>query len=199
MNPCDCSAEGFTHERRTSCPWPTAEEDPDLRAFGPGLMHTQRIDASIAANLGAGGVVCPVCEKPIGEFCCGGIIPPYSGDPDDDVCRACNGTGGGPESHLRCPTCEGTGFLQANEPETPEALIQRVRYSLQSRRWATNVRVPLQDVDDLIAALENSTAERGRAHATLWKIRDECVADQSAPKEFRERIWTLARERLENP
>ncbi len=42
-------------------------------------MHVQRIDDSIPLHLGTGGVPCPVCGKPAGEFCCGGEIAAYPG------------------------------------------------------------------------------------------------------------------------
>lgn len=57
--------------------WPTAEEDPSLRGFGPGLMHVERMRAAVPRNLGTAGVPCPKCGKPVGEFCYGGSLSDY--------------------------------------------------------------------------------------------------------------------------
>ena len=57
--------------------WPTQEQDPDLRAFGPGLMHFQRLTEARSRGLGAGGVTCPKCGMDAGYHCYGGKISAY--------------------------------------------------------------------------------------------------------------------------
>jgi hypothetical protein len=109
------------------------------------------------------------------------------------VCRVCNGTGGGDDPHLRCPTCEGTGFLQPTPPEREpvEDLISCGRFDAEILD-AAGLTVAAKRIRALAAALE---AERERVRGLETRLADASGALRATEAEVLQEVARTEAER----